>query len=79
MEYLEPDQCQEVDSSHITAIGTRDDYLIIQFKNGTLYRYPSMAQHYEDLISAESIGKYFHQNVRHQACERLREEEWPEE
>lgn len=79
MESLKPDQWEEVNSSHITAIGTRDDYLIVQFRNGTIYRYPNLASHYTEIISAESIGKYFHQNVRHESSERLRDEEWPEE
>lgn len=79
MEELNPDQWEEVNSSHILSIGTRDDYLIVQFKNGLIYRYPGMAERYPELLSAGSVGKYFHQNIRNESCERLRDGEWPEE
>lgn len=76
---FEVDQWLEVSSSNLAAAGTKDDFLIIQFRNGDLYRYPNLAQEFETLITAESVGKYFHQEIRHQSCQKLNKGEWPEE
>lgn len=74
MNPFEANEWSEVESSHILAIGTRDDDLIVQFKNGSAYLYPGLACHYPLLLSAESIGKYFHKEIRHQSSQRLQSE-----
>ena len=67
------------DSSLIKSVGTRGDYLIVTFKKGAVsYRYPAMAHEFDSLIHAESVGSYFHKNIRECACQRLRDE-WPDE
>jgi hypothetical protein len=69
----------EIQSSNIRAAGTVDDWLVITFKNGDVYRYKGMAHQFQDLIEAESVGKFFNQEIRHQSYERLPQGEWPED
>ncbi len=55
-----------VDSSHIEAIGYDGNQarLEIEFKNGTAYEYYDVPQHiYDELMCADSKGKYAHQNI----------------
>jgi len=67
------------DSSMIKSVGTKGDYLIVTFKKGgATYRYSGLAFEFESLIHAESVGGYFHKNIREQPCQRLRDE-WPDE
>lgn len=61
----------EVQSSNIAAIGERDGCLIVKFKNGTAYRYPEMASAMDEMIGAESMGKFFHQRLAFAKCEKL--------
>jgi hypothetical protein len=68
---FEADQWVEVDSSLIKAVGSRGNDLIVEFKGHERYRYPGLACEFEPLVHAESVGKYFHQNVRAQASQRL--------
>ena len=68
----------EVSSSLITAVGTRGDDLIVQFKGGKCYRYPKTAFEFDSLTHAESVGKYFHANVRSLPSQRLGID-WPDE
>jgi len=68
----------EVESSLVKGVGTRDTYLIVEFKNGDFYRYPGLAFEFDPLVHAESVGKYFHANVRKQHSQRLGSD-WPEE
>jgi len=75
---FEVDQWVEVRSSNLSAVGTKDDFLIVQFRNGEMYRYPDLAHEMEEILNAESSGKYFHQNIRHQSYERLEKGSWPE-
>lgn len=72
------DNFKIVESSHISAVGTKDNYLIVFFKNNTAYRYPNQSDYFDRLVSAESVGKLFHQEVRHQACEKLMSGDWPD-
>lgn len=72
------DTWEEVESSMIKGIGTKGTDLVVQFQDGSFYRYPDLANEMDHLLSAPSIGKYFHQEVRHQKCQRLGNE-WPDE
>ena len=65
------DEWREVESSNIAAVGTKDHWLIVLFNNNAAYRYANMSCHFNDLIFAESVGKYFAKNIRHESCERL--------
>ena len=76
---FEVDSWEEIKSSNLAAVGTKDEFLIVQFKNGDLYRYPNLAQEFDSLKTAESAGKYFHQEIRHQMCQKLSQGEWPED
>jgi hypothetical protein len=54
-------------SSNIKAVGydpgTKE--LTVQFRSGSTYRYDGVpATTYADLIDADSIGSFFHSNVR---------------
>jgi len=66
-------------STNLKAAGTIEDYLVVQFQNGVYYRYPDLAHHFTDLITAPSAGKYFKEHIREESCERLKGDEWPEE
>ena len=57
----------KVDSSNILAIGysEKDRELVIDFKGGTTYFYGGVDKGtYEELLNAESKGKYFHKNIK---------------
>ena len=53
-------------SSIISGIGVSEGALVVRFKNGDVYLYPGLAGHYETMLGAESVGKYFHKEIRHQ-------------
>ena len=73
------DNSVSINSSMIKSVGTRDHFLIVEFKNGDIYRYPHMAHEYSNLTSADSVGKYFHANIRAELNEKLSQGEWPED
>lgn len=56
----------EVDSSNIKSIYFHEEFkLMIQFKTGEVYAYPTTtAEDYNALLAAESKGKHFHKNIR---------------
>lgn len=55
----------KVESSNIEAIGYETDVLYIQFKTGDLYSYsPVTEEMYNELMAAESKGKYFAANIK---------------
>ena len=58
-------------SSLIVGVGIREGDLVVRFKNGDAYLYPNLAGHYAMLLGAESVGKYFHKEIRHQQSRRL--------
>ena len=77
MDYGE-DRRADVNSSMISAIGTKGDWLIVWFSNNTAYRYRDAAHKYDQLVSSESVGKTFHQEVRNSfSCEKLKDF-WPD-
>lgn len=56
-----------VDSSNIAAVGydKASETLTIQFHTGALYQYEAVPENvYTGLLNAESVGKYFHANIR---------------
>jgi len=81
MEYddLNLDNYTEVESGHIAGVGTRGEWLVILFKKGSTYRYKDCASQFSDLVSAESVGKYFHLYIKDQHCEKLPPHGWPED
>jgi hypothetical protein len=66
------------DSSMIKSVGSRGKDLIVEFHSGDFYAYPGLADEVDSLLAAESVGKYFHQQIRHQPCLKLGLE-WPDE
>ncbi|MBQ8772054.1 MAG: KTSC domain-containing protein [Clostridia bacterium] len=56
-----------IDSSNIEYVGydERLQFLHIQFVNGTTYEYYDVPKRiYIDLITASSVGKYFHKYIK---------------
>ena len=56
-----------VNSSSLASIGhsADDNILIVEFKNGSIYRYLEVPAHaYDDLVNAESKGAHFNRFVR---------------
>jgi hypothetical protein len=54
-----------VQSSSIAEIGFEDGVLEIMFRTNRVYQYFDVpAQVHQALISAESIGRYFNENIR---------------
>lgn len=56
-----------VKSSNIAALGYDPEAkaLTVQFKSGALHRYADVPpETHAEMLDAESIGKYFHANVR---------------
>ena len=68
---------QEVESSNIRAVATVEDYLVVQFNTGAVYRYPSLAHLFHEMVEAPSVGKFFADHIRNENCERIRGE-WPD-
>lgn len=68
---FEAERWEEVESSLIRAVGVRGHDLIVEFKGHERYRYPGLAHELAPLLAAESVGRYFHQNVRSQPSQRL--------
>ena len=61
-----------VDSSNLAAVGVRDDFLVVRFRSGGVYRYVGAAGLLDELIRAESVGRFFHRRVKREfAAERL--------
>lgn len=56
-----------VESSNIRYVGY-DEFLLVletEFKNGAVYRYYGVpSEVHDELINAESVGKYFNANVK---------------
>lgn len=56
-----------VSSSNISSIGYDADSqtLEIEFNNGGVYQYSGVSQDvYDEMMSADSKGKYFHANIK---------------
>ena len=61
-------------STNLHSVGYRseDSLLLVQFNNGAAYEYYDVPQYvYDDLLQAESKGKYFAQVIRNRyACKK---------
>ena len=57
---------QTVASSNIKAVGYADGELRIEFSNGRTYAYTGTTaeRHHQEILKAESAGRYFAQHVR---------------
>ena len=56
-----------VESSNLLEVGYDEvaEVLYITFKSGITYTYEDVPYYvYEELLSAESLGSYFHKNIR---------------
>jgi KTSC domain len=55
-----------VGSSNIKAIGRDGDKLRVEFFSGSTWEYDDASHHYDKMLdsSCQSVGKYFHANVR---------------
>ncbi len=64
-----------VDSSNLESAGydPTSNILEVEFKNGTLYQYASVPEYiFHELISANSVGIYFNQNIKNNyECQRV--------
>ena len=58
---------QSVESSNLRSVGY-DEFLLvleIEFKSGAVYHYYGVpSEVHDELINAESVGKYFNANVK---------------
>lgn len=58
---------QSVESSNLRSVGY-DEFLLvleIEFKSGAVYRYYGVpSEVHDELVNAESVGKYFNANVK---------------
>lgn len=50
-------------SSFISAVGKDGNDLLIRFKNGSVYAYPSKANLFDAMVKSPSKGKYFHRHL----------------
>ena len=68
----------EVESSHIKGVGYKGDWLVVVFKNNSAYRYRNCIGEFQSLVAANSVGKYFRENVKDHPYEKLDKSGWPE-
>ena len=58
---------KSVESSNLRSVGY-DEFLLvleIEFKSGAVYRYYGVpSEVHDELVNAESVGKYFNANVK---------------
>jgi len=60
-------EMQPVESSNLAAVGYDEpaEVLYIEFKSGSTYTYENVPYYvYEELLSADSKGQYFHKYIR---------------
>lgn len=56
---------KQVDSSAIKEIGHIQDKLVVKFNSDDVYIYDNVKKElYEELLKAESKGKFFHKNIK---------------
>jgi hypothetical protein len=63
-----------VTSSNIEAIGYNEpnEILYIRFKGGKVYSYERVPSYtYDELMAAESVGKFFNQSIKNQFVTRV--------
>jgi hypothetical protein len=54
----------ELNSSNIAAVEKDGEDLLVTFRSGGMYRYQGAAHHYDDLVRADSPGRYLHANIK---------------
>ena len=55
----------KVESSHIDDVEWEDGKLLVTFKDGSVYEYSDVPIGvYQELLGAESIGKFFYTEIR---------------
>lgn len=63
-QYLASQGLQHVESSNVSSVGSKDGDLIIRFLNGSLYRYMNYGDRLEDILNANSKGKWVWRYLR---------------
>ena len=59
------DNFKAVESSNIQAVYFNEEGLYVKFHNGGVYNYPDVTDTlYNDFVTAESLGKFFHKNIK---------------
>lgn len=56
--FLKLNGLQHVLSSNVSAVGSRENDLIIRFHNGSVYEYPNQASRLDSLMSSNSKGRW---------------------
>ena len=54
----------DIDSSMINVIGVADTDLFVQFANNKWYKAQGAATEYDEIVYADSAGKYYHSNIK---------------
>lgn len=55
----------KVDSSNVDKLGYENEMLYVLFKNGGLYKYKNVPLfHYQEIMKAESVGKYLNKEIK---------------
>ena len=65
---------EDVDSSNIARIAFDEETasILVQFKDGGQYAYDDCTSRlYEQFKNADSVGKFFHRNIKPKTSERL--------
>ena len=65
---------KDVESSaiHSASYDTSNRTLTIEFNRGGKYEYPNVPQeHYQGLVDAPSVGKYFHENIKQYSVKKV--------
>jgi hypothetical protein len=66
MEDYMVDELCDVESSNLKKIAKKDGDLMVEFRNGAVYRYPGLSHEFENLKTAKSVGSYFARNIRNE-------------
>lgn len=61
---LRRNDMRAVKSSFISAVGKRDEHLVIRFRNGSIYLYYNASALYDKFLKASSKGRYFWKHIR---------------
>lgn len=62
---------QSVASTNIDSVGHDGQHVYIQFKSGGIWKYPATADEHAALLSADSVGKHFHANLKGRGGEKV--------
>ena len=60
-------EMKPVESSNIAEVGYDEGTLYVRFTNNTLYTYFEVSEDlFHNLVTADSVGKYFNQHVKNE-------------